>query len=317
MAEVQPKFGISSYLQSIICQLGQSQVFEDGESLLSELLSISVSARQIQRVSEYYGEELEKQLDKEIVGNAEVKSSLNPEDDIYVMADGSMVYTREEGWKELKLGRIFAAADHVKIQATRSAVTKSLYVAHLGEHGAFTRKMEAYIDQYKNKICIADGAKWIWNWIENTYPEATQILDYYHAIEKLSPFAQAQWDCPETRKKWMKEQQEKLLNNQVADVILTIQRTITRNKEGKQAKENVLRYYEQNQTRMQYKTYKDKGLLIGSGPMEAAHRNVVQQRLKLSGQRWTIQGAQYIVNLRANKKSNQWDKVTQLIKKAA
>ena len=317
MAEIQPKFGISSYLQNIICQLGQSQVFEDGESLLAELLSIHISARQIQRVSEYYGEELEKQLAEEITEKAEVKSSLNPEDDIYVMADGSMVYTREEGWKELKLGRIFAAADRVKIQADRSAITKSLYVAHLGEHEVFCRKMEAYVDRYKNKICIADGAKWIWNWIENTYPESIQILDYYHAVEKLSPFALAQWECPEARKKWIEEQKEKLLNNQVVEVIQTIQRTITRNKEGQEAKEIILRYYEQNKSRMQYKTYKDKGLLIGSGPMEAAHRNVVQQRLKLSGQRWTTQGAQYIVNLRANKKSQQWDMVTQLIKKAA
>jgi uncharacterized protein YcfL len=317
MAEVQAKFGISSYLQDIVCQLGQSQVFEDGESLLSELLGIHISARQIQRVSEFYGEELEKQLAKEITDKAEAKSPVKAQGDIYVMADGSMVYTREEGWKELKLGRIFAAVDHVKIQEKRSAITKSLYVAHLGEHGAFTRKMEAYMDHYKNKICIADGAKWIWNWIENTYPEAVQILDYYHAVEKLSPFALAQWDCPEARKKWTKEQQEKLLNNQVADVMLTIERTITRNKDGQQAKEAVLRYYEQNQSRMQYKTYKDKGLLIGSGPMEAAHRNVVQQRLKLSGQRWTIKGAQYIVNLRATKKSYQWEKVNQLIKKAA
>ena len=115
----------------------------------------------------------------------------------------------------------------------------------------------------------------------------------------------------------MTEQQEKLLNNQVAEVILTIQHTLTRNKDGQQAKEAVLRYYEQNQLRMQYKTYKDKGLLIGSGPMEAAHRNVIQQRLKLSGQRWTIVGAQYIATLRATNKSHQWDKVLQLIKKAA
>jgi hypothetical protein len=317
MADVQPKFGISNYLQNIICQLGQSLVFEDGESLLKQLLGISISARQIQRVSEHYGKELERQLDKEIVDKAEVESSIEAKENVYVMADGSMVYTREEGWKELKLGRVFAATDCVKIQAQRSAITKSLYVPHLGEHGAFTRKMEAYIDRYKNKICIADGAKWIWNWIQNTYPAATQILDYYHAVEKLSLFAQTQWECSITRKKWMTEQQEKLLNNQVAEVILTIQHTLTRNKDGQQAKEAVLRYYEQNQLRMQYKTYKDKGLLIGSGPMEAAHRNVIQQRLKLSGQRWTIVGAQYIATLRATNKSHQWDKVLQLIKKAA
>jgi hypothetical protein len=300
-----------------MCQLGQSQVFEDGESLLEQLLGIQISARQIQRVSEHYGKELEEKLEKEIADGTEVECCIKERESVYVMADGSMVFTREEGWKELKLGRIFASTDHVKIQEQRSAITKSLYVAHLGEHEAFTRKMEAYVDRYKNKICIADGAKWIWNWVENTYPEAIQILDYYHAVEKLSLFAQAQWDYPAVRKKWMEEHQKKLLNNQVKEVMVDLQRVLPRNKEAQLAKETVLRYYEQNQSRMQYKTYKDKGLLIGSGPMEAAHRNVIQQRLKLSGQRWTMPGAQYIANLRANKKSHQWTQVLQLIKKAA
>jgi hypothetical protein len=55
---------------------------------------------------------------------------------------------------------------------------------------------------------------------------------------------------------------------------------------------------------MQYKTFQEKGLLIGSGAIEAAHRTVIQQRLKLSGQRWTKIGAQQIVNLRIAYKSN-------------
>lgn len=300
-----------------MCQLGQSQVFEDGERLLSQLLGIEISARQIQRVSEYYGKELEDGLKQKIVAGKDAESCGGAEEPVYVMADGSMVFTREEGWKEMKLGRIFAAADRIEIQKQRASVTKSLYVCHLGDHAAFTRKMEAYADKYKNKICIADGAKWIWNWVDNTYPEAIQILDYYHAVEKLSLLAQAQWDCPAARKKWMNEQQEKLLNNQLDDVLLVIRRTLPRNTEAQKAKENVLRYYEQNQARMQYKTYRDKGLLIGSGPMEAAHRNVIQQRLKLSGQRWTIPGAQYIATLRATHKSGHWNNLIELIKKTA
>jgi len=68
---------------------------------------------------------------------------------------------------------------------------------------------------------------------------------------------------------------------------------------------------------MQYKTYRDNGLLVGSGPIESAHRNVLQQRLKLSGQRWSVDGAQAIANLRAFNKGNQWKEVTTLIKNAA
>ncbi|MFO8143134.1 MAG: ISLre2 family transposase, partial [Dehalococcoidales bacterium] len=59
------------------------------------------------------------------------------------------------------------------------------------------------------------------------------------------------------------------------------------------------------------------GLLIGSGAIESAQRNVVQKRMKQSGQRWTIKGAQQIVNLRVYHQSNKWEYVTEIIKKAA
>lgn len=49
---------------------------------------------------------------------------------------------------------------------------------------------------------------------------------------------------------------------------------------------------------MIYKTFKEKGYVIGSGPIEVAHRSVIQQRMKLSGQKWSIKGANAIANLR-------------------
>ena len=57
---------------------------------------------------------------------------------------------------------------------------------------------------------------------------------------------------------------------------------------------------------MDYKTYRNNNWLIGSGAMESSHRTVIQQRLKLSGQRWTIDKAQNVLNLRACLLSNQW-----------
>jgi hypothetical protein len=45
--------------------------------------------------------------------------------------DGSMVFARKEGWKELKLGRIFAesACYHEK----KVVIAQSRYIAHLGD----------------------------------------------------------------------------------------------------------------------------------------------------------------------------------------
>ncbi|MFT6811295.1 MAG: hypothetical protein ACJA01_004543 [Saprospiraceae bacterium] len=83
----------------------------------------------------------------------------------------------------------------------------------------------------------------------------------------------------------MKQQKELLLDDGFLQVIDNIKKLKTKNENSSAAKETALRYYEEHEDRMIYKTYKDKGLLIGSGPIEAAHRNVIQQRLKLSGQK--------------------------------
>jgi hypothetical protein len=306
-------------LQELLCLVGQAYVFEEGSEILHQTLGIDICAKQIQRVSEFYGQVIEEQQEQYI--NEDMKAPAIPiseeEELIYVMMDGSMVYTREEEWKEMKVGRIFAGSDCVPIQEKRNQITQSMYVCHLGNHNDFFAKFEAYIRFYKNMVCIADGAKWLWNWVENNYPDIVQILDFFHAVEKLAFYASLQYNDKEERKKWMEIQKQQLLNNKVKTVINQLLKATAISKEADKALTDVIRYYQNNIMRMQYKTYLEKGYLIGSGAIESAHRNVVQQRLKLSGQRWSMNGAQQIVNLRAFKKSNRWSDLVNIIKMAA
>ena len=293
-------------------------MFEEGEELFEQMMGISVSARQIQRVSEYYGSRIGQKEELQIKQGNKMATVAGNKEPVYMMMDGAMIFTREEGWKEMKTGRIFAAKDVVGIHSKRNVITNSLYVCHLGDHKQFTRKMEAYCDEYRHKICVADGAPWIWNWVENAYSETTQILDFYHAAEKLGACAKYHFPEEQQRKSWLEQQKQRLLNNEVEEVMATVEQLPSlRNKEAQKAKEDLLRYYRTNQHRMQYKTYLQQGYLIGSGPIESAHRHVVQHRLKLSGQRWSKPGAQSIVNLRAYQKSNRWSEVIDCIKKAA
>jgi len=76
----------------------------------------------------------------------------------------------------------------------------------------------------------------------------------------------------------------------------------------------LLTYYTENQHRMDYKKYRNIGTgIIGPGAIEAANREVVQKRMKLSGQRWTKTGAQNMLALRTTKLSGNWNKVIELI----
>jgi hypothetical protein len=287
--------------------------------MLLQFLGIEVSAKQIQRVSEHYGEALEQHTEQQVQDKVPVPllELKTPREVVYGMIDGSMTFTREKGWKEIKLGRLFRAGSRVQVQARRKEVMQSLYVCHLGGHKKFLRKFEAYAEPYACKVFIADGAKWIWNWVEDCYPDAVQILDFYHALEKLGVYAALQYKDEKERHPWMEAQKQALLSGGVQQLIAGLKDCKAVRKEAAKAKQAVVQYYQRNVNRMQYHTFVQNGHMIGSGAIEAAHRSVLQQRLKLSGQRWSINGAQQIANLRSCKKSNQCTCLIQLIKAAA
>src|SRR6202022_1492657 len=58
-----------------------------------------------------------------------------------------------------------------------------------------------------------------------------------------------------------------------------------------------LAYFKTNAPRMRYDYFRDLGLFIGSGVVEAGCKAVIGQRLKLSGMRWNIPGATGILTL--------------------
>jgi hypothetical protein len=293
-------------MQEIVVFMGQSRVFEDASEELKKLTGVEVTSKQVERLTHAYGELLE-------VGLGEEPQQIVPQTDElhYCMTDGGMILTREDDWKEMKLARIFSAKAHMAESDKRNFIRSSQYVAHLGGHSPFFKKLEVQTDPLKHMVWICDGAQWIWNRVSSAYPNSTKILDYFHCSEKLHLFAKEAIKEEEERQQWTKLQSELLLANQVKEVICHISLIDCKGK-ALESKRNLLTYYENNQDRMQYKTYKDRGLLIGSGPMEAAHRHVIQCRMKLSGQRWTIKGAQQVANLRVANKSGNWNRIVRL-----
>lgn len=313
-------FRMSPYCQELVCYMGQDKVFESGSETLNKLRGIQIPGKQIERISHYYGEVLEEQQNKAIEKEEEKKyDAQEHEKEHYVMVDESMALTREEKWKGVKLGRIFKAEDNVAIQENRNMITESTYVAHVGGHKEFKKKMEYYLDALTLLIFVADGAGWIWNWVKTMYPHAIQILDFFHAKEHLCAFALDYFSEQTKRERWIEKQSDLLLEGKIEQVITHIQQLHIENTkmELRQARDSLVKYYQTNIKRMRYKYFREHGWLIGSGPIESANRTVLQQRMKLSGQRWTKKGLQQIATLRSIHKSNQWDKVIELTKKAA
>lgn len=296
--------------------LGQSKVFDEASEICKDLLRIDVSGTQIQRVCKYYGGLIDPIISKNLEAYIPKLEDVRKDDHVYVMVDGSMLFTRDDGWKEIKLARIFNQRKIIPISEKRNELAESVYVSHMGSVNEFFPKLERHLVNYNYKVIIGDGAKWIWNWVESNYPGATQILDFYHAKEKLVIFANHQFKDIEKRQNWVKEQSNRLKQDQVEEVITLLQKTRSLNEKAKETKNNAVKYFMDHADKMMYKTFTERGLLIGSGPIEAAHRNVLQQRMKLSGQRWSVNGANAIANLRCYRKSDAWDIVEEIIKAA-
>jgi hypothetical protein len=58
---------------------------------------------------------------------------------------------------------------------------------------------------------------------------------------------------------------------------------------------------------MRYHWFRQCGLFVGSGVVEAGCKAVVGQRLKQSGMHWTLAGADAIIALRCAEASSQWE----------
>ena len=295
-------FKITAKLQEEICLLGQYGVYREASELADALLNISISDQQIRRVCTHYGTF----IDEVLASNVEVMlprlEDTGEEDPTYLMMDGSMLFTRDDGWKELKLARVFNGSKVIDIQENRNETVETIYCSHLGGVKEFFPKLERFIVGYKHLVVVGDGAPWIWKWCEDNYPGCVQILDFYHAKEKLVLLSNAHFRDADKRLNWLNLQLSLLKEDQVIKVLANVKNMICKNAEAMKSKAKLIKYYTDHEDRMYYKTFIEKGYLIGSGPIEAAHRSVIQQRLKLSGQKWSIPGANAIANLRCYRK---------------
>ena len=307
---------MSAYLQELCCYSGTITVYDEAHELIKKMLAVEVTAKQIERVTKYVGEQIDKQESKAIEDAAPVGRLGTEGHRTYVMMDGSMVLTREEKWCEMKLGRLYSEDAKLELSKGRRWIRHSQYVSHLGGHHRFLEKMDHYVHEQKNRVFITDGARWICDWVKATYPEDIHILDFFHASEHLHDFAKVAITDEKKRRQWCAQQTKKLLHDGVQRVIGALKTVPCATATMKESQRLIVGYFTNNSGSMMYGSYQAQGLQIGSGAMESSHRTVIQKRMKLSGQRWSRRGAEYVAQLRCCYLSDQWSQVVSTISTA-
>jgi hypothetical protein len=269
---------------------------------------LQVSANQFRQVVKRLGEKLEKASDNPTV----LHSTLKPPEEtaprtLYVMNDGGMVPMRGE-WSECKLAVIFRDDKHARGQADiRGQISKARYIAVLGGQEEFRGELQQglFVEntvRAHHTVWVADGALGNWNLASVLAPNAIQILDWHHAVEHAS-------DCGKvllgegddgSNELW-RARVEKLLREDVTDLLAELAECLAQAESGaaRKALSDLIDYYENNRDRMRYGDYLRENLLIGSGPIESAHRHVIQARMKKAGQHWGAKGGRQMARLRA------------------
>lgn len=110
--------------------------------------------------------------------------------------------------------------------------------------------IESFGNLKSRLIFLSDGATWIKNWIEDAFPQAITILDYYHACEHLHQFSTSFFKNKKMEQKWTTRQKELLLKSKVQKVIKNIQVLATTNSSAEA--ENFIAYYQANPSRMDH-----------------------------------------------------------------
>lgn len=296
-------FGYSALVQEDMLHLAQLSVYKDAAHTFTRFTNVKIDPSQYQRVVQFYGGELDDVI--------EVAAQKAPTPAVqYTMVDGSMVLT-DQGWKETKVGRHFHSDDIMKVGSqTRHAISHSIYHAQMTDSEVFTSNMDRLLSKAVPKgsrhVFLNDGAIWIENWIKERYPNAISILDFFHGNEHVAEAIKVVVSDKKKQKKCMQEYRQMMLEGKVLQVANLLE---AKAKKTRKPIDGILHYLRRNAYRMQYAEYRKMGLMIGSGAIEAAHRTVIQSRMKLSGQRWAKTGVDAMLKLRTRYESDRWCEV--------
>jgi hypothetical protein len=216
--------------------------------------------------------------------------------------------------REVKLGVFFTQDDVDEEGYPVRDRASSSYIATFEPAAAFGDMVKAEgirrgAGHVRQLTILGDGAAWIWGIATAKFPEATQIVDLFHAREHIHDLARhLEFMLLDRKDEWLAARLEDLDYGDI-DAICRQARVFPLEGVKKDELDTALGYFENNAPRMRYKWFRSRGLFAGSGLVESGCKAVIGQRLKLSGMRWAITGAEAITTLRCQQASRPEDQI--------
>jgi len=217
-------------------------------------------------------------------------------------------------WHEIKDGVFYLQEQAGRTSGGRGVITDKIVVRSQADPADLGRRLhwEALrggLGRARNQLVLGDGIAWIWNLKANRWPDARELLDFWHGGQHLWSLGRACNRMDEAKAKpWVEKQLHRLRHGGDKGVLKEISRlNAGRSQLGKivQKEKN---YFAGQAHRMNYKEIADRGWPIGSGPVESTCRQD-QCRFKRPGQSWTRSGFQNLSALDQARRNNHWDQL--------
>ena len=153
-------------------------------------------------------------------------------------------------------------------------------------------------------VALGDGADWLRRLYGTWFPNAVRIVDFFHAAEYLWAAARSRHgDDAKAAKRWAEKLCRLLEAGRMDDVLAALRRPGA----GAGERAKAVRYLSERRGQMRYAEYRSLGLPIGSGRVEAACKTVVGRRMKCTGMRWTVAGANPVLWVRCARLGGWFD----------
>ena len=320
---------VTAGLAELLALAGVEVAFEEASRLVERYLLFRVSDNTIRKETERFGalqqarEAHWQQQSQDIGWLQERRHQIGPQAGrLYGSLDGVMAPLQGE-WRELKNIAWYRVAPVRRYQkrrhhASRVGEQRDLQAQDITYHCDiqpseqfadlfWATACQRQADLYEELVFVCDGAVWIWNLIGRHFPQAVQIVDWYHASEYLPPVAEAAFgrETPEYAA-WLQQARSQLWEGQIDELIHDCQ-LLAAKPAAAQAAQTAVTYFTNNQHRMDYARFRQQGYFIGSGTVESAGKQIATLRLKRAGARWTETGAVQTAKARAAWLSGEWE----------
>jgi Uncharacterised protein family (UPF0236) len=302
--------GCSRPLQRALVDFASDVSFDRSSEKLLEHYGVELSVSTIRRLTQRHAARL---LDQQ----QQLIAQLGPEaglPQLLTETDGSMVPLVESSEKAAdrrKGKRLFWGEARLSLAREVGSVTPrfAATMAKAYEAGA------VWLDCVKRAGAgaqtrihgVGDGAAWIIEQAQQRFGEqGSYLIDFYHVSEYLA--AAGAVIAGTKVKQWLEQQQRRLKESRVAQVIEALLPHI----EGADVSDGEApvrvchRYLSNHREQMNYREAIAAGLPIGSGEIEGGHRYVVQERLKKAGAWWKPENARKMLALRVNRANGEW-----------